>query len=888
LSPFRRIAGAFFWPMLLINAVLNGCLESKEKIAGRGSEAENEVHGVLVDVSGGVVSGARVIAYPVDTYVFSPQASRDSARTDRNGTYKLKGLQSGTYNLVGDFPEGSLAILISNVEYANGPALDMGVDTMKTPGSLEGRVLQGGSGKQGVMVFIPGTSYLAITDAAGYFRFAEIPEGLYVVKYQAPGLSSQTTPDIVVNAGMATHLQDKILGVDTAAPPPAPIGGIGVLDTLSGHVQLKWNRVDVEDILGYRVYREIGSLSLPLAISPILTDTFFTDANPVFSQSVKQEAKYRIRAVDQQLNEGVEYSLEIKVEWVSSSLVTTNLRMWQDLPPSGYWLVNKPLPIVVEYSNQTRRIEKMTWYVNDSISKVVSPGLSQGSDTLVVSWSTLGFQRIHVVAMDDAGNLWGVNHDLQVYSGIPTVNAGRDTTLTLGDSLALSSEAIDLFSKTIRWEWDIGGSGNFKEAPVGRMAIALPHEEKDEFPCISRVTNELGLIGTDTLIVTIIQDKPIARVLARTLEGFPGDTLSLTSKGSSDGRGFIMHYDWDVDPAIVIDHRNDGTIRLSSSRADTFSCRLRVTDDDGQSDTAQVEVRFLDNSRWAFWAADSLLQGIDRFVTWADDDTVWILGNSRDSIWSEALYLWSSVDMIHWSRSSARGLPTLSWTDPPVFHLGRIWMLQGIHEGTGLFHSENGRDWDLATASGLPINLHNIHLGAHDGKLWIFGVRYSAQAPKYEIWSSVNGDQWTRVTDNPDYGMLEPVATTSWNGRMWFYGYENIFPNPDVGLYSSVDGLKWNLESGGLFNGLRQSVQFIHYQSELWLASTQNAPMTFWGELMRSVDGTSWRERPLQAPIFSDYGYVRMLVFKNRIWLLSSSEDSNRDLKWEIWQGPLK
>lgn len=866
---------------------LAGCLDNKENIAGRGSEAENEIHGVLVDASGDVVQGARVIAYSKDTSAFSPSLPLDSGRTDNRGIYSLKSLQSGTYNLVGESKQGPLLVLISNIDHIKNQRLNLGVDTMKSPGGIVGRVIQGRSGKQGVMVYMPGTSFLALTDELGNYKFTDIPEGIYLLKYQSFGKALATQSDIKVIAGETLKLPDQYLPIDTTEPPPAPTGGIGTLDTLTSQVKLQWDPVQLGDLLGYRVYRDKGSLSLPEAISGLVTDTFFTDINPLFQSGEIPEATYRIRTVDKQLNEGIEFTAEIKVKWVSPDIVTTEMRMRQLTPPYFHWLIGEPLPIEFEYSNPIRLIKTLTWYVNDSAVKTVEVGNSRGSDTLLATWFNTGLQGAYVTALDNAGKIWRYDYLLDIHTGAPYVNAGNDTLLSLGDELTLSPQVTDLFSEVIRWEWDIGGTGKFSEFPQGKASITLPRIENKAYPCIFRATNEKGRIGIDTVLISIVADKPVARIKFHPLEGIIGDTLVFTAQGSFDKFGSIKKHIWKVDPPFNLDVVNDSMVRLTSSRPDTMPCKLIVVDDDDQKDSIQVEVRFKDSKRWALWSKDSAMQDFNRFLTWADEDSVWIIGPSIDSLnLFNSHHVWSSADMVHWNRSKVDGLYDIIEPMQCIRHNGKLWVFDWDGLSLLLKQSIDGRDWDLVDSSNHPTNLTYTRLAVHNNKLWVFGISSSSMIRKFEIWSSSNGSNWERVTENPAFGLLEPLATYSWQGRLWLYGLHNLDPNSEVGIYSSQDGLNWNMESSGIFNGFRQSVQFLVKKEELWLATTQDAPMTFWGELMRSIEGKTWRPHSLEAPTFSDYGYVRMLVFKERFWILSSSEDSDRRRKWEIWRSP--
>jgi hypothetical protein len=874
--------------LFLLVIVLSACTKGEDSVAGRGSETENEIQGVLVTKTGAVVAGARVYAFPADTSSASPTAPIDSTVTDGMGVYTLKALNTGTYNLVGEYADGPLAVFIPEVQFTNGAELNLGVDTMKAPGGLDGKVLKGVSGLQGVLVYIPGTSNLAITDATGFFKFDEIPEGVYQVNYQAQNLLHESISGVEVLSGLVTHLPVKVLEADTAEPPPTPVHVEGILDTLLGQVHLNWSPVDVGDIFGYRVYLDKGPLTLPLAISPILRDTFFTDTSPYSGEQKPKSIVYRIRSVDKHLTESIAFSEAVEVAWADPTWVSTTMQLKQEVGPSGMWMVNQPLRLVVEFSNPTRRIKNLVWSVDDSIVRIDTVNARQGWDTLQVTWSDMGYRRVKVAAEDEGERNWFVHHHVQVGDGRPSITASKDTVLSIGDSLHLTVDASDLFHSIAHVEWDIGGTGNWVEAPQGKITIKLPGISQTSFPCIVKATNSVGLVGMDTLHIDILADQPIAKIQYRTTEGFPGDTLLLSSAGSSDRFGSIVRYEWQMEAGMIFGDTDKAEVLVGSSEHDTIRCVLRVTDDDGQVDTAEVELRFIDNRHWAFWGSDSSMKGIQNFRWWADADSIYVMGDLGSFTEGWRTHFWSSSDMIRWNRTPVRGFSGVFQNKSPARHAGKLWILNGFEQTVTLFTSVHGIQWDHLSSDSFPTLSYYQELLAFNEHLWLFGLRDSANIRKSEVWKSKDGLQWSLATDNAAFGNLMALSTHTWDGRLWFYGQGQEFPKPEAALYSSVDGANWVLEAQTLFPGTRGSVDLFTWHDELWLMSTQNAPMIFWGELRHSSDGKIFSKIPLEAPVLSDYGCARAVVFKNRLWLMSSNEDKAREQTWKIWQSPLR
>ncbi|MEO6097854.1 MAG: carboxypeptidase regulatory-like domain-containing protein [Fibrobacteria bacterium] len=188
-----------------------GCLFESDK-PGRGHPATEGTHvaglrGTLVDTTGRLMAGARVAALPVGGFRLPspgmPDAAMETTFTDPSGRYAFRGLDSGTYNLIGGQEAQGLVALVPQVAFAGpGQALDVGVDTMRVSEGIRGRVTGSGAGEEGVIAYIPGTSYFAVSDANGDFLLTGIPQG-YGGRYrrQVPrrsvdvALSGRARPD---------------------------------------------------------------------------------------------------------------------------------------------------------------------------------------------------------------------------------------------------------------------------------------------------------------------------------------------------------------------------------------------------------------------------------------------------------------------------------------------------------------------------------------------------------------------------------------------------------------------------------------------------------------------------------------------------------------------
>ncbi|MDB5106631.1 MAG: hypothetical protein JWP91_4320 [Fibrobacteres bacterium] len=175
----RRIL--FLSAILALSLPFHGC----EGGGNSGSETTNGLTGVVKDVEGRPIAGARVLLLPED---FNPAADDTGGfpletRTDSKGTYKLADVAPGRYNLeFSDSSHGTLS-LAQDVAVRTGGGLATLDGTLGMPGAIRVRIVDFlGEGEAGY-VYIPGTNALLRVDstarADGSVRIANVPVGRF-------------------------------------------------------------------------------------------------------------------------------------------------------------------------------------------------------------------------------------------------------------------------------------------------------------------------------------------------------------------------------------------------------------------------------------------------------------------------------------------------------------------------------------------------------------------------------------------------------------------------------------------------------------------------------------------------------------------------------------
>jgi len=179
--------------------------------------------------------------------------------------------------------------------------------------------------------------------------------------------------------------------------------------------------------------------------------------------------------------------------------------------------------------------------------------------------------------------------------------AGTDRPLTaaftvtpdepvVGDELTFdASNSRDPDGSIVLYQWDVGGTGQYN-ANLGREFTAVG-DNRGETTIILRVVDDDG--NTDTTSKTIVVEEqnapPTAAFSISPEEISTGDELTLDASASSDTDGTIETYEWQLGSDSEF---TAGGVEFSDtiSEAGNTTITLRVTDDDGATDTTSQTV----------------------------------------------------------------------------------------------------------------------------------------------------------------------------------------------------------------------------------------------------------------------------------------------------------
>ena len=201
-----------------------------------------------------------------------------------------------------------------------------------------------------------------------------------------------------------------------------------------------------------------------------------------------------------------------------------------------------------------------------------------------------GVASVGLRVRSDDGATAVVQLELTVRGHPPDVSLSADRGET-GVAVSMSAYATDPDGDRIAaWAWDLDDDGDFDD---GTGPSAAPSFARAGNHAVRvRATDDEGDQGTAEAILDITGRPPTAAADVSPQPVTAGAAVTLDARPSSDPDGAIAAYAWDTDgdggfdidgPGAVVTHR--------FATPGLHYVTLRVTDDSGASDTAEIAVR---------------------------------------------------------------------------------------------------------------------------------------------------------------------------------------------------------------------------------------------------------------------------------------------------------
>ena len=127
--------------------------------------------------------------------------------------------------------------------------INTGSHTIKQVGAITGSVsLETGESPRGIMVYVPGTTHIAITDEQGSFLLGFLPPGTYKLVAEKDGFNDLEWGRVTVKRNKTTTLTGGVMGISVG--PSIPSLSLGAMDEATG---LATVQADIRSASRYRV-----------------------------------------------------------------------------------------------------------------------------------------------------------------------------------------------------------------------------------------------------------------------------------------------------------------------------------------------------------------------------------------------------------------------------------------------------------------------------------------------------------------------------------------------------------------------------------------------------------------------------------------------------------
>jgi PKD repeat protein len=216
---------------------------------------------------------------------------------------------------------------------------------------------------------------------------------------------------------------------------------------------------------------------------------------------------------------------------------------------------------------------------------------------------------------------------INVHEVTLSVDAGPDAIVNEGETFTGSGSFTDEDEDTWTATVDYGDGSGVQPLALDstNKTFTFDHVYADDGVYTVRVTvtDKEGEVGTDVVTVTVTDFGPTAALTGDTVfdEGSPG---SYDASGSASSPDAIVLYEWDwnYDGTTFNPSGDTGAVQIHAwMDNDTYTAAVRVTDDDGSTDIAVLEVTIIDFAPTAAftWAPEPQDEGSS--VSFTDTST---------------------------------------------------------------------------------------------------------------------------------------------------------------------------------------------------------------------------------------------------------------------------
>ena len=177
-------------------------------------------------------------------------------------------------------------------------------------------------------------------------------------------------------------------------------------------------------------------------------------------------------------------------------------------------------------------------------------------------------------------------------------------------------------------------------------------------------------------------------------------------------------------------------------------------------------------------------------------------------------------------------------TDYPTPTQRKIYVLGGYDDSrkNDVWSSVNGTNWSLEISSAVWSGRSSHQALSHNGRLYVLGGSDGGFIYTNDVWSSVNGINWSLETSSAVWSERYEHQALSHNGRLYVLGgYMDSSPYLLNDVWSSADGKNWVRETNDAGWSGRSSHQALSHNGRLYILGG-----SYKNDVWSSADGKNW------------------------------------------------
>ncbi|HAJ80514.1 MAG TPA: hypothetical protein DCO75_12180 [Fibrobacteres bacterium] len=414
----------------------------------------------------------------------------DSVQTDKNGYYIFDDVAEGIYYIQAEYIDNNDTLFMHHSSIIYSGSKDLGWDTLWLPGSIRGKISVSGEDVMGITCYIPGTSYISITDSLGSFNITSVPAGSYSLSFTSSRFNDSTLYNIKVYPDSETYIGIITLSIDRSKNEHDVWG---IFDTSSDYHKVR------------RIEARITGDNIPVD-SPRVYSLDWHPSAAGYSGFIYVPTKGTFWDVSVWVYDSIGHRIGAYTTTINTS--TGDIQIPTFDPCNGIPVIDLHDTTVSLYDSIMLKpnisklgddsIINMAWDIGNTDNYTPTTA----KDTLLIASANSMELPCVFRVIDNFGNTVMRTVFVNVIKDPPVVFAGYDTIVARNSSVDLRGRADQQFGSIVKWEWNIGSSG-FKTTSSGNTTITVPDSFITAYTCILRATDDDGNSAVDTIILTV-------------------------------------------------------------------------------------------------------------------------------------------------------------------------------------------------------------------------------------------------------------------------------------------------------------------------------------------------------------------------------------------------